>query len=53
MLMYSALHIMQWFSHILDVFMLKIRQIFFYILTFLQIKTYVTFTKLEVITRTT
>ena len=29
MLMYSALHIMQWFSHILDVFTPKIRQIFF------------------------
>ena len=30
MLMYSALYIMQWFSHILGVFTLKIRQIFFY-----------------------
>ena len=29
MLMYSALHIMQWFSHILDVFTPKIRQKFF------------------------
>ena len=29
MLMYSALHIMQWFSHILDVFTPKIRQNFF------------------------
>ena len=29
MLMYSALHIMQWFSHILDVFTLKIRRKFF------------------------
>ena len=29
MSMYSALHIMQWFSHILDVFTPKIRRIFF------------------------
>ena len=29
MLMYSALHIMQWFSHILDVFTPKIRRQFF------------------------
>ena len=29
MLMYSALHIMQWFSHILDVFTPKIIQKFF------------------------
>ena len=29
MLMYSALHIMQWFSHILDVFTQKIRRKFF------------------------
>ena len=29
MLMYSALHIMQWFSHILDVFTPKIRRKFF------------------------
>ena len=29
MLMYSALHIMQWFSHILDVFTPKTRQKFF------------------------
>ena len=28
-LMYSALHIMQWFSHILDVFTPKIRRNFF------------------------
>ena len=29
MLIYAALHIMQWFSHILDVFGLKIRRKFF------------------------
>ena len=29
MLLYSALHIMQWFSHILDVFTPKIRWKFF------------------------
>ena len=51
MLMYSALHIMQWFSHILDVFTPKIRQKFS-ILTFLWIKTNVAYTRLEVIART-
>ena len=34
-LMYSALHIMQWFSHILDVFTPKIRQKFFDFNTFM------------------
>ena len=29
MLMYSALHIMQWFSHILDMFIPKIRRKYF------------------------
>ena len=50
-LMYSALHIMQWFSHILDVFTLKIRRKFFdfYILW---IKTNVAYTRLELIART-
>ena len=50
MLMYSALHIMQWFSHILDEFILKIRQTFL-ILTFLWIKTNVASTRLEVIAK--
>ena len=50
-LIYSALHIMQWFSHILDVFTPKIRRKFcdFYILW---IKTNVAYTRLEVIART-
>ena len=50
-LMYSALHIMQWLSHILDVFTLKIRRKFFdfYILW---IKTNVAYTRLELIART-
>ena len=50
-LMYSALHIMQWFSHILDVFTPKIRRNFFdfYILW---IKTNVAYTRLELIART-
>ena len=48
MLMYSALHIMQWFSQLLDVFTPKIRRkIFDY--TFLWIKTNVAYTRLEVI----
>ena len=48
--MYSALHIMQWVSQILDVFTPKIRQKFcdFYILW---IKTNVAYTRLEVIAR--
>ena len=50
MLMYSALHIMQWFSHILDVFTAKIRRNFS-ILTFLGIKTDVVYTRLEVIAK--
>ena len=50
-LMYSALHIMQWFSHSLDVFTPKIkRKCFdFYILW---IKTNVAYTRLEMIART-
>ena len=50
-LMYSALHIMQWFSHILDVFTPKIRWKFFdyYIL---RIKTNVAYTRLGLIART-
>ena len=49
--MYSALHIMQWFSHILDVFTPKIKQNFFdfYILW---IKTNIAYTRLELIART-
>ena len=50
--MYSALHIMQWFSHILDVFTQKIRRKFS-ILFFLWIKINVAYTRLEVIVRTT
>ena len=52
MRIYSVLHIMQWFSHILDVFTPKIRRNFFdfYILW---IKTYVAYRRLKVITRTT
>ena len=50
-LMYSALHIMQWFSQVLDVFTPKIKQNFsdFYILW---IKTNVAYTRLEMIART-
>ena len=50
-LMYTALHIMQWFSHILDVFTPKIKRTFFdfYILW---IKTNVAYTWLELIART-
>ena len=50
-LMYSALHIMQWFSHSLDVFTPKIKRKFFdfYILW---IKTNVAYTRLEMIART-
>ena len=50
-LMYSALHIMQWFSRVLDVFTPKIKQKFFnfYILW---IKTNVAYTRLEMIART-
>ena len=47
MLMYSALHIMQWFSHILDVFTAKIRQKFFDF----NISTNVAYTRLEVIAK--
>ena len=49
--MYSALHIMQWFSQLLDVFTPKIKRQFFdfYIL---QIKTNVAYTRLEMIART-
>ena len=49
--MYSALHKMQWFAHILDVFTPKIKQNFvdFYILW---IKTNVAYTRLELITGT-
>ena len=50
-LMYSAIHIMQWFSHILDVFTPKIRRKFFD-LYILWIKTNVAYTRLEVIART-
>ena len=49
-LMYSALHIMQWFSHILDVFTPNFRQKFS-ILTFLWIKTNFAYTRLEVIAK--
>ena len=51
MLMYPALHIMQRFSHILDVFTPKIRRKYFafYILW---IKTNVAYTRLELIART-
>ena len=51
MLMYSALHIMHWFSHILDVFTPKIWWKFcdFYILW---IKTNVAYTRHELIART-
>ena len=50
-LMYSALHIMQWFSHLLDAFTPKIKRKFFnfYILW---IKTNVAYTRLEMIART-
>ena len=50
-LMYSALHIMQWFSQVLDVFTPKIKRPFFdfYILW---IKTNVAYTRLEMIART-
>ena len=50
-LMYSALHIMQWFSQLLDVFTPKIKQKFFdfYILW---IKTNVAYRRLEMIART-
>ena len=50
-LMYSALHIMQWFSRILDVFNPKIRRKFFdfYIL---RITTNVAYTRFELIART-
>ena len=49
--MYSALHIMQWFSQVLDVFTPKIKRPFsdFYILW---IKTNVAYTRLEMIART-
>ena len=49
--MYSALHIMQWFSQLLDVFTPKIKRKFFdfYILW---IKTNVAYTRLEMIART-
>ena len=50
MLMYSALHIMQWFSHILDVFIPTSDENFL-ILTFLWIKTNVAYIKLEVIAK--
>ena len=49
--MYSALHLMQWFSQILDVSTLKIRQKFFDF-TFLWIRKNVASTRLEVIART-
>ena len=50
-LRYSALHIMQWFSQVLDVFTPKIKRTFFdfYILW---IKTNVAYTRLEMIART-
>ena len=50
-LMYSAFHIMQWFSQVLDVFTPKIKRPFFdfYILW---IKTNVAYTRLEMIART-
>ena len=49
--MYSALHVMQWFSHISDVFTPKIRRKFFdfYILW---IKTKIVYTRFEVIAKT-
>ena len=48
--MYSALHIMQWFSNSLDVFTPKIKRKFFdfYILW---IKTNVAYTRLEMIAK--
>ena len=48
---FSFTHIMQWFSHILDVFTPKIRRFFFdfYILL---IKTNVAYTRIELIVRT-
>ena len=50
-LMYSVLHIMQWFSRLLDVFIPKIKRKYFdfYILW---IKTNVAYTRLEMIART-
>ena len=50
MLMYSALHIMQWFSHILDVFTRKSDENVS-ISTFWCIKTNVAYTRLEVIAK--
>ena len=50
-LMYSALHIMQWFSRSLDVFTPKIKRKFFDIYI-LWIKTNVAYTRLEMIART-
>ena len=49
--MYSALHIMQWFSQVLDVFTPKIKRPFFDF-HILWIKTNVAYTRLEMITRT-
>ena len=49
--MYSALHIMQWFSHSLDVFTPKIKRKFFHFYI-LWIKTNVAYTRLEMIART-
>ena len=51
MLIYSASHIMQWFSHILNVFTPKIRRNVFD-LYIIWIKTNVAYTRLEVIART-
>ena len=51
LLMYSALHIMQWFSHILDVFTLKIRWKFLDVYIS-WIKTNVAYTRHDVIART-
>ena len=51
-LMYSALHIMQWVSQILDVFTPKIRENFFWFLHFMNQNKCCLNTKLEVIPRT-
>ena len=50
-IMYSALHIMQWFSQLLDVFTPKIKRKFFDF-HILWIKTNVAYTRLEMIART-
>ena len=52
MLMYSALHIMQWFSGCLDVFTPKIRQKFVILHSYESKQNNVAYTRLEVIART-